>query len=144
MFFFYLLLTKLVLLEYTSTTELSRGGYTVKPTNYCFVIIHHTGNYVAKFSVTWEIIMYDEADNVTLTHYDWKGNDHHRTTGYYTIIPIPDYAKNLTLNIKNATDLTSYAWHTIINKVDLPLKPTIKVKTWGMASDPQYSIAFEK
>jgi len=88
--------------------------------------------------------MYDEADNIMLTHYDWEGNGHHRTPGYYTVIPIPEHAQNLTLNIKNIADLTSYSWHTIINKVDLPLKPTIKVKTWGTASMPQYSIAFEK
>lgn len=116
----------------------------MEPTNYCFVIIHHTGNYVAKFSITWEIIMYDEADNVMLTHYDWEGNDHHRTSGYYTVIPVPDYAQNLTLNVKTIVDPTSLSWRTMIHKVDLPLKPTIKVKTWGAASKPQYSILFEK
>ena len=114
----------------------------MRPTNYCFVSIHHQGSYVAKFSVTWETIMYDEAGHITLTHYDWDGNEQHRTTGYYTYIPIPNHAKNLTLNIKNLTDSSS--WHTIVHKVDLPLKPTIRVKTWGTASDPQYSIVFEK
>ena len=111
-------------------------------THYCFVIIHHLGYYIAKFSVNWEVIVYDETGSILLTHYQWEGNDIHRTTGYYTIIPIPEHAKNLTLTIKNETNFTS--WHTLVHKVDVPLKPTIKMKTWGTTSAPQYSIIFEK
>lgn len=111
-------------------------------THYCFVIIHHLGSYIAKFSVNWEVILYDETNSILLTPYHWEGNDIHRTTSYYTIIPIPEYAQNLTLTIQNETDLNS--WHTLVHKVDVPLKTTIKIKTWGTATDPQYSIVFQK
>ena len=111
-------------------------------THYYFIIIHHLGSYSAKFSVDWEVILYDEANSISLTHYHWEGNDLARTTGYYTVIPIPEDAQNLTLTIQNETDFNS--WHTLVRKVDVPLKPTIKVKTWGPGEDPQYSIIFEK
>lgn len=114
----------------------------METTQYCFVIIHHLGSYSAKFSVNWEVIVYDETAPIQLTYYHWEGNDIHRTAGYYTTIPIPENAQNLTLTIKDETAFNS--WHTLVHKVDVPLKPTIKIKTWGTTADPKYSIIFEK
>lgn len=94
--------------------------------------LKHTGAYVAKFNVSWEIIeSYDQNGNEVLKTVEWPDDGSHRTAGYSTVIQLPANAKNIKVRAQGATGLVWEKWRTSVNTPPMPLLPVRSVKIGG-------------
>lgn len=110
----------------TTSTEYSSGKMT----------LYHNGWYVAKFSVEWDELSFDNKGNEVVTHKTWDGNDHNKTAPFSTVIPLPANAQHIQVLAKGATGLAWDPWRTAVHERNVPLTKEIKVSLWGASWSP--------
>ncbi|OUO90614.1 hypothetical protein B5F40_06580 [Gordonibacter sp. An230] len=71
------------------------------------LVVQHQGAYVARFSISWSEVSYDEQGNEIVEQRGWQGNGAHVTAGYSASIPLPANARDIRVRAYGATGL---AW----------------------------------
>lgn len=103
------------------------------------VLIEHHGAYLARFFITWEEISV-AGNTIINSQRSWEHNGQYFSAPYYTTIPIPMTAKNLSIKAEDYTGLAPGGWITIIDVSGLSMVPTRTVKLWGTNSVPHGSV----
>ncbi|XDF78911.1 thiol-activated cytolysin C-terminal domain-containing protein [Aliivibrio fischeri] len=89
------------------------------------------GAYVAKFTVEWDEIYFDDKGKEKSTRKYWDGNGVERTSLYTTVIPLKANSKNIHIMAQGATGLLWEPWRTSFNKFHIPLVKNRSVALWG-------------
>lgn len=90
----------------TSETKIFRKGK---------LNLYHGGGYVARFYITWEEVSYDDVGEKHSIKKEWKGNGHHVTAGFSTMITLPANATNIHVVAQGATGLVWDPWRTSLD-----------------------------
>ena len=92
--------------------------------------LEHTGGYVARFTVSWDEIGYDNGAKIT-RRVTWNGSGKDRTAPFSTSIPLRGNARRINIKAEGCTGLAWEWWRTSGDKLDLPLVPERKVSIGG-------------
>ncbi|MCR4469864.1 MULTISPECIES: thiol-activated cytolysin family protein [unclassified Burkholderia] len=99
----------------------------------------HTGGYVARFTVSWDEISYDNGSKVT-RRVTWDGSGRDRTAPFATEIPLRGNARMIDIKAEGCTGLAWEWWRTSGDKRGMPLVPNRTVKIGGTTLSQTFSM----
>ncbi|ADW17300.1 Thiol-activated cytolysin [Desulfobulbus propionicus DSM 2032] len=101
--------------------------------------LEHSGWYVARFTVTWDEISYENGLKV-IRHKGWEGNGKDRTAPFSTTIPLRGNARNISIKTEGCTGLAWEWWRTSGYKVGRALVPLRTVSIGGTTLHQTFSM----
>lgn len=84
--------------------------------------LKHDGAYIAYFEISWR-----DGEG---RDQQWSENNNHKTSGFKTVINIPEDASNIKVVAKGGTGLNWDPWHTTCNVKDFPNDVDREVLLW--------------